>query len=235
MAATANLSLSESESTRDAFDAGGLNSYYSSESKTHHVNQKYDVTAQYKFAKQSWITLGATANGTLNELVSRSYNVNDTTGKGEWNWYVAPTLRLQLLKGLNRFIINISGSSQKPNGSRMLPVLNISNLSRLSLGNIYLRQYSYTNFGINWNRNDRQKFTNLIFFVNGSLTNRPISNALWYDSEGVMYSIPVNSKKPSVSGFIMAGYTTPLDSKKIWTLSLGLTLNYSSYTSYQST
>ena len=194
MAATANLSLSESESTRDAFDAGGLNSYYSSESKTHHVNQKYDVTAQYKFAKQSWITLGATANGTLNELVSRSYNVNDTTGKGEWNWYVAPTLRLQLLKGLNRFNINISGSSQKPNGSRMLPVLNISNLSRLSLGNIYLRQYSYTNFGINWNRNDRQKFTNLSLYVNGSLTNRPISNALWYDSEGVMYSIPVNSQ-----------------------------------------
>lgn len=235
MAATANLSLSESESTRDAFDAGGLNSYYSSESKTHYVNQKYDVTAQYKFAKQSWITLGATANGTLNELVSRSYNVNDTTGKGEWNWYVAPTLRLQLSKGSNRFGINISGSSQKPNGSRMLPVLNISNLSRLSLGNIYLRQYSYTNFGINWNRNDRQKFTNLSLYFNGSLTNRPISNALWYDSEGVMYSIPVNSKKPSVSGFIMAGYTTPLDSKKIWTLSLGLTLKYSSYTSYQST
>ncbi|MBP5391895.1 MAG: outer membrane beta-barrel protein [Bacteroidales bacterium] len=235
LSAQANFRLNESERTRDAFDAGGKNSYYSSLSKTHNINQQYDITTQYKFSKQSYVTLGVTANGTLNRLISQSYNVLDTTGKGEWNWYVAPTLRLMISKGFNRFSLNMSGSSQKPNNGRMLPVLNISNPSSLGIGNIYLRPYSNTHLGLGWNRNDRAKFTNLMVNMSLSYNTKTITNALWYDSDGILYTIPVNSKDPYYSFWLSSSYTTPLDSKKIWSLSLSANGTYSYSSSYQAT
>lgn len=235
LAATANLYVSESKNLSDAFDKNGKNNYYSSESKSHNINQQYDATAQYKIGKQSFVTFGATANGTLNRLISRSFNVNDTTGKGEWNWYIAPTLRLMLGDAKNRFNFSVSGSSRKPNNSQMIPVLNINNPSRLSVGNIYLRPYSYTSFSVSWNRSNKQKFTSLMVYGGGNLNNRIISSATWYDSDGIRYSIPVNAKDPSVSFYLITRYTTPLDSKKIWSLTLSGDVNYSYYTSYQPT
>ncbi|MBP5229175.1 MAG: outer membrane beta-barrel protein [Bacteroidales bacterium] len=235
LAASANLSFNESKNISDAFDKNGKNNYYSSESKSHNIDQQYDATAQYKVGKQSFVTFGVTANGTLNRLISRSFNVNDTTGKGEWNWYIAPTLRVMLGDAKNRLHFSVSGSSRKPSNSQMIPVLNINNPSRLSVGNIYLRPYSYTSFGFNWNRNNKQKFTNLMVYGGANLNNKTISNAIWYDSDGIRYSIPVNTKDPSISLYLITNYTTPLDSKKIWSLSLSGTINYSHSTSYQPT
>ena len=235
LSAQFNFRLNESESTRDAFDAGGKNSYYSSVNKTHNITQQYDVTAQYKFSKQSYVTLGVMANGTLNRVISQSYNVLDTTGKGEWNWYLAPTLRFLISKGPNRININLSGQSERPNSGRMLPVLNISNPSSLSLGNIYLRPYSSSRLSAGWTRNDRAKFTNLM--VNGgiSLNTKTITSALWYDSDGILYSIPVNAKDPNYSFVLSSSYTTPLDSKRIWSLSLSSGASYYFSSSYQAT
>ncbi len=235
LAASSTLNFSESESTRDAFDKDGLNSYYSSVSKTHNINQKYDATAQYKLGKQSNITIGVTANGTLNRLISRSFNILDTTGKGEWNWYVAPTLRLSLSNGTDRLSFFVSGQSSKPSSSRMVPVLNISNPSSLSVGNIYLKPYSTTGMNLNWQRNNKQKFSNLMVGLYGTLSNRAISNALWYDSDGILYSIPVNAKDPQIWVHLTASYTTPLDSKKIWSLSLSGGASYTFNSSYQAT
>ncbi|MBP5692262.1 MAG: outer membrane beta-barrel protein [Bacteroidales bacterium] len=235
LSAQTQLTINESKSIRDAFDAGGKNSYYSSVSKNHNIIQQYDLTTQYKWNKQSWVTFGVTANGTLNQLISQSFTVLDTTGKGEWNWYVAPTLRLQLSKGSDRFNLHLSGSSQKPGNSRMLPVLNISNPSSLRLGNIYLKPYTNTNISANYNRNNRARFTNLMVYGSFSFNTKTITSALWYDSDGILYSIPVNSKDPYYSGWIDVNYTTPLDSKKIWSLSLSASGNYSFSSSYQAT
>lgn len=235
LAAAATLNTNESKNIKDAFDKNGKNDYYSSVSKTHYINQQYDVTAQYKLGERSWVTFGTTASGKLNRVISRSFNVNDTTGKGEWNWYVAPTLRVILSPGFNRFDFSISGNNTRPNNSRMEPVLNISNPSSLSVGNIYLKPYASTQFSNTWYRNDRQKFTNLMAYFGGSITTNPISNAIWYDKEGIHYSIPVNSKDPSYYLYISSNYTTPIDSKKIWSLRFSLGGNYMYSTSYQPT
>ena len=233
LAARARLNFSKSESTRDAFDAGGFNGYYSSQSKAHSINQQYDLTAQYQLGKQSYITFGATANGMLNELISKSFGTQDTTGKGEWDWFLSPNMRLMLAKGSDRFYFMISGESHKPSNGRMIPVLNISNPSSLSLGNIYLRTYSSIVMNSSWNRNNRQKFTSLMVNLYGSVRNKAISNALWYDSDGIMYSIPVNSKDPQIWTSLSMTYTAPLDSKKIWSMSLSAGASYNFSSSYQ--
>ena len=225
------------ESVRDAYDtfssAAGKNEYYSSESKSLYQGWQYDLTAQYKFGERSWITLGGRANGILNETWSKSYGIVETTGKDEWNWFFAPTLRFQHSAGNDRFYASASGYGQQPSSSRMLPVLNISNPSRLSLGNVYLKPYSSTFFNINWSRNNREKFSTLMAYALFSVNTNPIVSALWYDSAGIQYSIPVNASKPSLQTNLILNFTTPLDAGKVWFLTFTGSARYSSSVSYQ--
>ena len=218
---------------RDAFDAAGRNNYYSSESRTNYIEQRYDLTAQYKLAKQSYITLGGRVYGSLNETFSKSYGIETTSGKDEWNWYVAPTLRLIHRKDMNQLSVTASGFSNRPSQSRMRPVLNITNPSRLNVGNVYLRPNSRMYFNVDWTRNNTKRFSTLMVYLYGNLTTNSLVNATWYDQDGILYSVPVNSRKPGLSGNLYANYTTPLDSKKLWSLTLSGSTVYSSAVSYQ--
>ena len=233
LTATAELSWDRRGNTRDAFDAAGRNDYYSSVTRTNNQEQKYDLTAQYKFGPSSWLTLGARAFNILNEMYSKSFGIEDTTGKDEWNWYLAPTFRFQHSWGMNRLNLSVAGYSQRPTPSRMRPVLNITDLSRLSMGNVYLKPYSYTSFSSNWNRNNREKFSTLMVYLMGDLNQSSITYARWYDAAGILYSIPVNARKPGVSGQAIVNYTTPLDAKKNWSLTISANAAASSSVSYQ--
>ena len=218
---------------RDAFDQAGRNDYYSSQTLSRSLEQVYEVTGQYKFTDKTWLTLGGTVSGILNETYSKSYGIEETTGKGEWNWLVTPQLRFQHSNDMNRFQLSASGMSTRPGVSRMLPVLNIANPSRLSLGNVYLKPYSTTYVSGSWSRNNRKRFSNLMFYLSGDIRTNPIGTAQWYDEAGVLYAIPVNSRKPALSLMEFGTYTTPLDSKKNWSLSTYQSVNYTYATSYQ--
>ncbi|MBO4917139.1 MAG: carboxypeptidase regulatory-like domain-containing protein [Bacteroidales bacterium] len=218
---------------KDAFDDAGLNDYYSSRSRNKRREQMYGLTAQYKVDDKTTVSLGTRASGALNETFSKSYNIASTTGEDEWYWFVTPTFRLNYSDDKNRISTTLTGSSQQPSTSRMLPVLNVSNLSRLSLGNIYLRPYGYSDFYTNWTRNNRERFSTLTAYISSSIYTNQITDARWYDSDGILYSIPVNAKKPSVSMTMLLNYSTPLDEKKSWSLSLSSQVSYSSSQSYQ--
>ena len=233
LSASAELDWAKYNKNRDAFDADGKNDYYSSVSNNHYLTQLYGVTAQYKFGEGSWFTFGGRVSGIMNETYSKSFGIEDYTGKGEWNWFVTPNMRFQYSKGNDRFSLYASGYGQRPNSSRMLPVLNISDPSRLSLGNVFLKPYTTTNFGGNWKRDNKERFSSLMVYVDGRLNTSPISFARWYDTDGILYSIPVNAQKPSVTASLIANYTTPLDAKKNWTLTLNGVMAYTSSVSYQ--
>ena len=233
LSAMADFDWSRSGNVRNAFDAAGRNDYFSSESLSEYLEQQYDFTAQYKFGKNSWITLGGRAIGILNETFSKSYGIEETTGKDEWNWFFTPTFRFQHTAGNDRFTLSGSGYSRRPSNTRMLPVLDIGNPSRLSLGNVYLKPYTSTSFSANWTRNNREKFSNLMAYVYGQVNNKSIVSALWYDSDGILYSVPVNATEPSLSASLTLNYTTPLDAKKNWSLTLSGATGYSSSVSYQ--
>lgn len=229
----AHLNFSYKDNVRNAFDAGGANDYYSSESRNNYLMQQYDLTAQYKFGKRSWLTLGAMMAGAMNETYSKSYGVEATTGAGEWSWYVAPTARLTHTQDNDRLSVSVSGYSRKPSGSRMLPVLNIADPSRPDIGNIYLKPGGYTYMFTNWTRNNREKFTTLMIYFSGYLQTNPETQAQWYDSNGILYSVPINAGKPMLTSSLSINYTAPLDSKKLWSLSVGVSAGAYSSTSYQ--
>ena len=227
------LNWSGSGKVRDAFDASGRNNYYSSVSRNNYMEQQYDLTAQYQFGEGNWITFGSRVYGILNETFSKSFGMENTAGEGEWNWHVAPTLRFQFSKEKDEVSFYITGVGAHPGASRMQPVLNIADPSRLSLGNVYLKPYSQTYIDADWTRSDPEKFSTLwvsaTTFVNGS----PVCQARWYDADGIQYSIPVNAKKPSINSTFLVDYTAPLDSKKNLFLSMTFYALTSSSTSYQ--
>ena len=233
LSASAYCVAGSQDNVRDAFDAAGRNDYYSSESRTDYVEQRYDLTAQYKFGQQSYMTLGGRVYGSLNETFSKSYGIEATSGKDEWNWYVVPTLRFIHSKDMDRLSLSASGQSNRPSQSRMLPVLSITNPSRLSVGNVYLKPSSQMYFSADWSRNNMKRFSNLMVYLYGTMNTNPRVNATWYDKDGILYSVPVNSRKPSLTGSLYAYYTTPLDSKKLWSLTLGGTASFNSSVSYQ--
>ncbi|MBR5257303.1 MAG: outer membrane beta-barrel protein [Bacteroidales bacterium] len=232
LSATADLSWNHRNSVRDAFDAAGRNDYYSSVNRSALLEQDYGLTAQYTFGTGSWITFGGRVVGVQNETFSKSFGVENVNGKDEWNWYVMPRIRFQHNRGDDRFTLNVSGYTQRPNLTRMQPVLNINNPSRLSLGNIYLRHYSETYLSASWTRNNREKFTNLTLNSYTDIYKSSITQAQWYDANGILYAIPVNSRKPRLETRMYANYTTPLDAKKIWSLTLYGSAYYTYAVSY---
>ena len=234
LAVSADMSFRRQNSIRDAFDGTGRNDLYSSESNTRTIDEAFDLTGQYKFTKDTWMTLGAIFNGMLNETWSKSRGISTTTGGGEWYWYVAPRLRFQHTAGNNRFNVNVSGYNQQPYRTSMLPTMNIIDPSRPSIGNIYLQPSGETYTSFSWNRNNKEKFSTLMLSSYLDIDRNRTTYARWYDTDGVLYSVPVNSKKASISGYVSGNYTTPLDGKKKFFLSIMASGGISSSTSYQS-
>ena len=232
LSATAEIEWTVRGNVCDAFDAVGRNDYYSSVSRSHFLKQQYDLTAQYQFGQRSYILFGGRLFGILNETFSKSYGIEDITGKGEWNWYVAPNFRLVHSRGNDRITVNAMGYSRRPSNAQMLPVLNIGNPSRLSVGNVYLKPYSYTSLTASWSRNNREKFSTLMVYLNGQVNYRPIVSAMWYDAAGILYSIPVNARRPSLTSSLRADYTLPLDAAKLWSLTLSGSVDYFSSVGY---
>ena len=233
LATTADITWTRKNLVRDAFDAGGANDYYSSVSRGNSLAQEYDLTLQYKWGEDSWLTAGASLSGLLNEVYSKSFGIEEISGTNEWNWFITPTFRIQHSKDNDRIRLYVYGYAQAPPSSRMLPVLDISNPARLSMGNVYLKPYSTTFFNLYWTRNNREKFTNLMVYWFGNIFFNPISSAQWYDASGILYSIPVNTAKPKLSTTFSASYTAPLDSQKNLSLSLYGQCTYISSVSYQ--
>ncbi|MBQ3765944.1 MAG: carboxypeptidase regulatory-like domain-containing protein [Bacteroidales bacterium] len=233
LSAMGGLNWSGSDKVRDAFDGAGRNDYYSSLSRNNYIEQQYDMTAQYKFGERNWITLGGRVYGILNETFSKSFGLENTVGEDEWNWHVAPTLRLQFNKENDDVSLYVTGYGIQPSASRMQPVLNIADPSRLSLGNMYLKPYSQTYLSVDWTRSNPEKFSTLMVLLFSRINASPVSQARWFDTDGIQYSIPVNAQKPTVNGTFMVDYTTPIDSKKNWFLSVSSYASVSSSLSYQ--
>ncbi len=224
---------SNTERIRDAAEESVPNDYYSSESRNNNLKQIYDLTLQYKFSSKSWITLGAKLSGMLSETFSKSYGISRETGKGEWLWFVTPTMRIRHNGQKDRLYVTVSGWTDKPSVSNLLPVLDIADPSRLSLGNIYLQPFSNVYINGSWSRNNRERFSTLQLGMYSNVVTNPVSYARWYDVDGIMYSIPVNSKKPTMSASVYGSFTTPLDKNKLWSLTLSSVNGFSSSVNYQ--
>ena len=220
-------------SVRDASDAMGYNDYYSSEVHGRQLQNNYDATIQYKWGDNNWITAGALLSGMLDENRTRSFGIDTETGVGDWAWYVTPTLRLRSRKGNSNFNVHVSGTTRSPSRGQMLPVLNVGNPTRLSAGNIYLKPYGHTSGTVSWYRNDPKDFSMVMMSLTATMRRNSVSSAQWYDASSILYSVPVNVRKPALSSSMYLSYAKPFGKERHWTVDMGMNLSYSKGTSYQ--
>ncbi|MBR6423774.1 MAG: outer membrane beta-barrel protein [Bacteroidales bacterium] len=210
------------------------NDYYSSFTKNRYVYFNESVQLQYNKDQLS-MQLGAQLQETLNETRAKTLGVETETGMGEWLLDWNPYLNIRWNKQQKRINFSYSGRSTRPSAVRQMPVLDISVPTRIQAGNIYLKPAYGHNFNGNVYLNNPQQQRSFSVYLNGSLNQRKMVTASWFDDNGIQYSIPVNSAKPSLSASIYSGGEFPLTKDKKLKLELNLSVGESRSISYQNT
>lgn len=214
-----NFSFSKTD--KPAFDDEARtvsNSYYSALSENRYASAQTRLLLQWNKDKAS-IQAGASLENTKNETRSESFGIKTDTGAGEWLLDWAPFVNFQNAWESARVQFNYSGASNRPSYSRMLPVLDISDPSRISTGNIYLKPSFRHSFYGNWSYNDKKTFAYYNLSLYGDITQRQAVSASWFDSAGIQYAVPVNSRKPGLSLNLFSNIYIPLDKERVWSVS----------------
>ena len=233
LAAIATTRWQRQASDKDAFNPdGSANAYYSSGSRSDYLLLDQSLQMQYKKENKQFF-FGVQHAQTRNEIRSRSLGQETSTGIGEWLHDWAPYLSVRTGGNGHSLYFNYEGRSNQVSGTRIAPVLDISNPLQISTGNVYLRPSFRHNVSMSWNYNDKKTFSYVSLYLSGSMTRRGTVSATWFDPDGVRYSVPVNTHRPSYSIYSTLSWRQPLGAEKNWTLDLSLSCNLAASTGYQ--
>ena len=223
-------------SGKAAFNAdGSANDYYSSTSRSDYLLLRESVQMQWR-KESNQFYFGVTHDQTRNEVRARSLGKDTETGIGEWlhDWSPYVSIRYNGKEGHSLYA-TYQGRSNQVSGSRITPVLDISNPLQISTGNIYLRP-TYTHQAyLDWEFNNKKTFSYMDLYFSGSMTQRGIQSASWFDADGVRYSVPVNTRKPSYGLSAYFSFRQPIGKEKRLTLGMVADAGISASTSYQAT
>ena len=223
-------------SGKAAFNAdGSANDYYSSTSRSDYLLLRESVQMQWR-KESNQFYFGVTHDQTRNEVRARSLGKDTETGIGEWlhDWSPYVSIRYNGKEGHSLYA-TYQGRSNQVSGSRITPVLDISNPLQISTGNIYLRP-TYTHQAyLDWEFNNKKTFSYMDLYFSGSMTQRGIQSASWFDADGVRYSVPVNTRKPSYGLSAYFNFRQPIGKQKRLTLGIVADAGISASTSYQAT
>lgn len=227
-------SMERDNNTKNAFNGadGSANDYYSSFSSNRDLEFSQRLIAQYKTDK-SRLSLGAMLNEDNNVTTARTIGIEHTTGVDDWIVDLAPYAEYSLTKDRANLTVFYQGNTETPSGTSLIPALDISNPVFVSTGNIYLKPSFDQYIGAHLNGSNPQKFLFYSVAFNATLMERGQASASWFDSDGIRYSIPVNSKKPGVGFYLYGTASFPLDKKRHFTLSMNPYVTFSRSVGYQ--
>ena len=221
-------------SRKDAFNAdGSANDYYSNTSRSDYLLLRERLQMQWR-KESNQFYFGLQHDQTRNEVRSRSLGRDTQTGIGEWMHDWSPFINFRYNgKSGHSLSVRYEGSSNQVSGSRIMPVLDISNPLQISTGNIYLRP-TYRHYGyLDWSHNNRKTLSYISTDLSWSMTQRGIQSASWFDEDGVRYSVPVNTRKPAGSLSIYVAWRQPVGKQKRLTLQALADAGFVASTSYQ--
>ena len=210
-----NFNWSQSETKKTAFNSGDFNwganpftlgttgvlaynptgekedETYSNSIVNRSINQNIGAAFMYQ-TETIRAQLGASA------IPTKTYNQTYSGGKEViydpgYIWNFAP--RAMLFYDFNdnaNVRLFYFGRSSQPSTSQLNPVLDNSNPLSLSLGNPYLNPYFSHSFRNEWEISNKQTFFTMRINLQGGMTQSPITNAVWYDTDARQYSFPVN-------------------------------------------
>ena len=229
----ASLSGNKSSAKEDAFNADKtLNDYYSSVSENRSYQQDYIARLQFKKEGLN-VQVGGNVIGLAIDNYAKSFSRETTTGEGKWDWSLSPYIRIKESKGSHNLSFFANGATRRPTDTQLSPMLDLSNPTRLSTGNIYLKPSISDNYQISYDFSDNKRQAGINLSTYSSIIRRSIVSASWFDSDGILYSIPVNAKKPLISINVNSYFWLPLSKNKKFSLRSYGYSSFASSTSYQ--
>lgn len=231
--AAAGSGYTSSVYNKDAYNPdGSSNGYYSSLSDNRYLENVGMLVTEWGNDTAN-VQFGVRAVLTKNEVRAKSLGIETVTGKDEWLFNWSPFASFEYEKNTTSLYATYYGYEQQPSSSLLNPALDISNPIQISTGNIYLKPSFEHGFYTSFSTNNRETFSFLNVHINTSLTTNNTVNASWIDNGGIRYSVPVNSTKPSGSGYLYVSYNRPIGKERKFTFTTSGNASYSSNTSYQ--
>lgn len=225
-----NVGFVPSDEDRNSFDT--VNDYYSSFADSRYTAHSADLLLQWD-KSPTRVQFGASVSAVKNEVRSRTFGIESSSGEGEWlvNW--APYLNFSHNMDKASLSVNYSARTSRPSTGRMLPALDLTDPSYPTIGNVYLRPSFRQYLSVYLNGGNPKAQTSYYVSLFGSATSRGIVSASWSDKEGIRYAVPVNSARPSLSLSLNTNFSFPVDGQKRLTLAFSLNPNISRSVSYQ--
>ena len=233
LALYANGSYTSTSNTKDASNAdGSVNEYYSSESDNRYVSGSGRMLAQYNKG-QTNLQFGGEVRSVLNENRARSFGIDTRTGVGEWQTSLSPFVNLSIMNmsKKTRYMVRASSNNSRPSAASIVPSFNIVNPTRITAGNIYLKPVNTQNFTLGYSGNIGK--ASGYFSFSPSIASHSQVSAVWYDENSIRYSVPVNSRKPTLNCNLYGSGDVPLTKDRKLSLSYFFYGTMSRMTSYQ--
>jgi len=209
------------------------NDYYSSVMNNKYFYVYENVQLQYS-KEQTSLQIGAQLQETYNETYSKYLGVEKTIGKDEWLLDWNPYINYRWYKDQKRFSAIYSGSSTQQRQALMMPMLDISVPTRISTGNIYLKPSFNNRASVNYSSSNKETQSSWNASMSASSELRSTVTASWYDNNGIMYSVPVNSQKPSYSLDAYSYESIPITKNKKLVVNIFSSITFRRSVSYQS-
>lgn len=219
---------------KDADEYNIKNDYYSSSVENTFMTHRIGVNMNLQKDK-NYLQFGATFQPTYNETHTTKFGVTSSVGEGEWLFNWSPEIRARYtFSPTTNLRANYNGRSSQPSTARMQPILDVSNPTAISTGNAYLLPSFTHDANLRFATNNKYTFSSLNVDMRFNYGLNSVVTASWYDRDGVSYSIPVNSKKPStsISGNII--YNTPI-ARSEFSISSFTRASFTRAISYQNT
>ena len=159
---------------------------------------------------------------------------NETNGYKPYNdfrWNFSP--RAMLFYDFNdnsNIRLFYFGRSSQPSTSQLLPVADNSNPLSVSLGNPYLNPYFNHGLRSDLEFSNKKTFFTMRLHLEGNYTQSPIVSAIWYDTAGRAFSLPVNGND-SFNSNVRLMINAPI-AKSNFSISNTLRVSYSKSGSY---
>ena len=184
-------SWSRSTSYKKSYDSDGTyNARYSNDIENISSNHRVGLNVRYQHEKTKvQAGLAVVPVHTHNETVRKgkpfSLNTNVVNYSPQFSFMMDPSEKVSVR-------LSYFGNSRQPSSTQLIPAPDISNPLNISMGNPYLLPTFENSLNSSLRLSDRKKFYSLNARLKFGYTMRPIVNALWYDTGGVQYTMPVN-------------------------------------------
>ena len=233
--------FSTSEENRDAENAAdnSRNDWYSRYATDRSISLRQTVSASYriKLGENKYFDtgfgIGVYEDNTAH--YSMAYGMEENSN-AFWQVNAGPDLHLTLIHEGWTYALRSQGRSiAVPQGDAVSTLLDVSNPTDVSTGNIYLKPGYHQDLilTVNYGRRNYSR-SYMMLRLTGSMDMNEVTRASWYDDSAVRYSIPVNARRPRYNANLNMTYIQALNRKKSLNLTVTPKAFFSAGTMYVS-